>query len=90
MPKRPQGQKRPADVTGNAPPIPQSALRINEVKDLGGGNFQVRLSIGNRDNEITHTDIVCADGCDAAIQKVKQDFARWLKKVFALAAKRTA
>ena len=65
-------------------------ISVNEVKDLGGGNFQVRLSIGNRDNEITHTGIVCAEGCDAAIQKVKQDFARWLKKVFALASKRVA
>jgi hypothetical protein len=39
MPKGPQGQKRPSDVIGNTPPIPQSALRVNEAKDLGGSNF---------------------------------------------------
>ena len=80
MPKGLQGPKRPADVIGNA-------ISVTEVKVLGGGNFQVRLSIGNRDNEIAHTDIVTAEGCDAAVQKVKQDFSRWLKMVFSLAAK---
>lgn len=65
-------------------------ISVNEAEDLGAGNFLVRLSVGNGDAEITHTDIVSAEGRDAAIQKAKLDFARWLKMAFAIASKRAA
>lgn len=83
MPKGSQGQKWKADEIA-------TAISVDDVKDLGDGNFRVRLSVGNSDNEIAHTDIISAVTCDAAIQQAKQDFSRWLKKAFDLASKRVA
>ena len=80
MSKEPQGRKRPANAVRNA-------ITVSAVKELGGGNFQVSLRVGNRDTQISHTDIVCAEGCDAAIELVKHDFTHWLEMAFALAAK---
>ena len=65
-------------------------ISIVEATDLGDGNFRVRLSMGNGENEIVHSDIVSAATRDDAVQKAKGDFSRWLRMVFRLAGKRAA
>lgn len=67
-----------------------SQISVIEATDLGSGNFRVRLGVGNSENEIIHSDIISAATCDDAVQKAKDDFSRWLKKVFKLVGKRAA
>jgi hypothetical protein len=63
------------------------SILVDEAEDLGGGNFRVRLRVGNGENQLTHADIISAPSCDAAVQKAREDFSRWLKMVFDVAAK---
>lgn len=67
-----------------------SGISVVEATDLGGGNFRIRLGMGNGENQIVHSDIISAATCEDAIQKAKEDFSRWLKMVFKLAGKRAA
>jgi len=65
-------------------------ISIREVADLGHGNFRVRLAAGNADNEIVHSDIVTAATADAAVEKARSDFSRWLALVFGMVPRKPA
>ena len=67
-------------------------LLTNEVTDLGGGKFLVRLNwdTGNPEIALSHTETVSADGCDAAVQIAKRSFAEWIQLMLDCAAKKQA
>lgn len=67
-----------------------SQITVTEATDLGDGNFLVRLKVGNSENEIARAEVICAATCDEAVEKAKDDFVRWLKKVFKVATNRAA
>lgn len=67
-----------------------SRISVVEATDLGGGNFRIRLGMGDNENQIVHSDIVSAASCEDAVQKAKEDFSRWLKKVLKVAGKSAA
>ena len=58
---------------------------VGDVKDLGGGKFSVQLSVKSPEGTLSQTQTVSADGRDAAVAIAKECFARWLKKVTAVA-----
>jgi hypothetical protein len=64
-------------------------ISINEVKDLGDGQFLVRLNLDTQNPEvaISHTETVSADGIEAAVQIARRGFVRWLKMVLDYVAK---
>jgi hypothetical protein len=64
-------------------------ISVGEVKDLHDGTFSVRLNLDTKSSDaaISHSEIVSADGSDAAIQTAKTAFLRWLQHVFEFAAK---
>jgi hypothetical protein len=56
-------------------------VSVDEVKDLGGGRFSVRLSVESPEGALSQTQTVLADTHDAAVQLAKEAFSRWLDKV---------
>jgi hypothetical protein len=56
-------------------------ISINEVKDLGDGQFLVRLNLDTQNPEvaISHTETVSADGIEDAVQIARRGYVRWLK-----------
>lgn len=69
---------------------PIGQISVIEAADLGSSNFRVRLSVGDGENEIIHSDIISAASRDDAVQKAKEEFARWLKKILELVGNRAA
>ena len=62
-------------------------ISISEVKDLGDGKFSVCLNVEGPEGALSQTQIVSADGYDAAVQIAKESFLRWLEKVTAYVVK---
>jgi hypothetical protein len=62
-------------------------ISVGEVKDLGGEKFSVRLTVKAPEGAVSRTEIVAAEGHDAAMQIAKESFSRWLKKVTDYVAK---
>lgn len=64
-------------------------MSVSEVKDLGDGEFSVRLDLVTQSSDvaISHTEAVSADSHHDAVQIAKQAFLRWLEHVMALVAK---
>jgi hypothetical protein len=56
-------------------------ISVGEVKDLGGGNFSVSLTVEAPESAVSRTETVSAQDRDAAVQIAKESFRRWLKKV---------
>ena len=64
-----------------------SKISVGEIKDLGGGKFSVRLMVEGPEGAVSQTQTVSAENRDAAIQRAKEDFSRWLIKVTETAIK---
>lgn len=63
------------------------SIVVDEATDLGSGNFRIRLSVGSSDNQLSFADIISAPTREAAVLKAREDFSRWLKMTFDVAAK---
>jgi hypothetical protein len=68
-------------------PVINSKISVGEIKDLGGGKFSVRLMVEGPEGAVSQTQTVSAENRDAAIQRAKEDFSRWLIKVTETAIK---
>jgi len=66
-----------------------SRICIDQVKDLGGGRFVVRLHLAGAggDATLSRTQTVLAEGHEAAVQIAKESFTRWLGQVMDIAMK---
>ena len=64
-----------------------SKISVGEITDLGGGKFSVRLMVEGPEGAVSQTQTVSAENRDAAIQRAKEDFSRWLIKVTETAIK---
>jgi len=64
-----------------------SQISVDEVKDLGGGKFLIRLTVEGPEGALSQTQTVSADKYAAAVQIAKESFSRWLKKVTEYAVK---
>ena len=56
-------------------------ITVRDVKNLGNGEFSVRLEIVASETSLSRTENVSADSHDAAVEIAKESFARWIKKV---------
>ena len=59
----------------------QDKILTDEVRDLGGGKFSVRLTLTSPEGAISQIQTVAADGSDRAVQIAKEAFSAWLKQV---------
>ena len=70
-----------------SPVMTNDRVSVDEVKDLGGGKFSVRLTVDGPEGAVSQTQTVSADDREAAVQIAKESFLRWLKKVTEYAVK---
>ena len=66
---------------------PFGQILVDDVQDLGGGKFSVRLTMGGPEGSLSQTQTVAADGHDAAVQIAQEAFLRWAGKAAAFAVK---